>query len=752
MKAMQSDIVGNGNAVGQSCASGQNQWSLTLLIRLSAFCAIWLALLFFSPSAAAAYFTRVAGPMNWNANGSWSTVACGGASAGAAFPTAADDVTICNGMTITVDAVAGRAANSVTIAGGANASTLTFAAGSSLAVTNNVVIGAPTAAVNKQITVLTGTLTVGTTVTATAGNTNGSFSQLTATSGSITIGGNVTLTGGTTATRDALLSVGSGIITINGGLIINATVAASSSATITAAGGRITVNGAAGVTNGDTVSVGVGTFSVTNAAATFTTTNAAIVSSTTVTSGTLAIAGNASVTGGATNPSGATMSVTTGILTVGGTLGITAGSNTNTSATTSVTTGRITVTGNTTLTGGAAAGRNALLTATGIPAVVGNGINLNGTLDIVTTAAGTVASAAVSMTAAGAINVVGTVNNGGTVTIGTGTFSVTNVASTYNNNSAVVVALTTISTGTLTVAGNLTNGTSETITLTGAGNINVAGNWSNSGTFTYSTSTVTFNGTTAQTLGGTAATTFYNLTINKTAGDVTITSASAALSPTVNNILTFTLLTSGKVITTIGTNDIGLGAAGTAGTVANASATLYVVGDVQKYFPINAGTSTFQFPIGDSTKYQPVTVALTGVTTAGLLDAYVGSGDHPDTIANLSRIDQTNSANHYWILTPGTLAGGTYTATFQFCVTTTCVVPAERDATTTTANFIVARKYPVITGSWIRPAVSTITANTILTTGGSTSAQGFGAFAVGELLPANVYKGVNQLIDLREIY
>lgn len=219
---------------------------------------------------------------NWTAAGTWAAP-CNVAGG----PTAADTVTIINNSTVTVNA-AGMAANSVTIIGGINASALTFAAGSSLAVTNDVVVNPPTAAATKQISVAAGTLTVG---------------------------GSVTLNGGTAATRDALLTVSTGLITINGGLIINATVATSSTASITAAGGRITVNGAAGVTNGDVVSIGAGTFLVTNAAAAFDNSSAANVASTTVSTGTLNIAGNL------TNASGETMTVSsTGNITVGGTL------------------------------------------------------------------------------------------------------------------------------------------------------------------------------------------------------------------------------------------------------------------------------------------------------------------------------------------------------------------------------------------------------------------------------------------------
>jgi len=126
---------------------------------------------------------------------------------------------------------------------------------------------------------------------------------------------------------------------------------------------------------------------------------------------------------------------------------------------------------------------------------------------------------------------------------------------TITNGNAAVTKIP--SGATLTIAGNLnvTKGagvltyseTTNTINLTGnytatgivtytTGKLNIGGNFTNNGTFTAGTSTVTFNGTAAQSLGGTTATTFNLLTINNSTNS-TITLGN---NTTVSSILTIT--------------------------------------------------------------------------------------------------------------------------------------------------------------------------------------------------------------------
>jgi len=105
----------------------------------------------------------------------------------------------------------------------------------------------------------------------------------------------------------------------------------------------------------------------------------------------------------------------------------------------------------------------------------------------------------------------------------------------------------------LTTAGNFTIGSGAAFT-TGAFSDSIGGNFSNSGTFTSTGSTITCNGNSAQTIGGTSATTFNNLISANTAG-VTLTSD---VLTTVSGALTINSgkklnVAPGKQLTTTGT-------------------------------------------------------------------------------------------------------------------------------------------------------------------------------------------------------
>ncbi len=144
--------------------------------------------------------------------------------------------------------------------------------------------------------------------------------------------------------------------------------------------------------------------------------------------------------------------------------------------------------------------------------------------------------------------------------------------------------------GTMTFAGSITIGNGTTLASNNK-TINVGGSFTNNGTFTQGTSSVVLDGSAAQIVGGTTATTFNNLTVNNTSTGVSVTR-----DITVNGAFT---LTDG-VVTTAATPS-GLVTLAAGASLSGGSLASHVNGPIAR-----TGNTDFTFPVGNGTLYRPI--------------------------------------------------------------------------------------------------------------------------------------------------
>lgn len=243
---------------------------------------------------------------------------------------------------------------------------------------------------------------------------------------------------------------------------------------------------------------------------------------------------------------------------------------------------------------------------------------------------------------------------------------------TYQNlilaNSSASGSSTKTAAANLGIAGNLTISDAYTIFNAGTSlNHSLQGNWinngaANSGSFTYTSNTMTFNGTLPQQIQGTAATTFNNLTLNNSGG-LTL-APSTGLTTTITNTLA---LSKGKI--TLGKYDLAIGADAVSGSISGYSSSNYIItngsGALNQY---NIGTdqrTNVVYPIGSSSSsYTPVTLNVVDATTVDNFKAAVSQGVLTNgtggTAYTSDIVDRT------WHISEGTATGSNVTLTVQW--------------------------------------------------------------------------------------
>lgn len=284
-----------------------------------------------------------------------------------------------------------------------------------------------------------------------------------------------------------------------------------------------------------------------------------------------------------------------------------------------------------------------------------------------------------------------------------------------NNHSCVVTGNLTVTAGTVTmfdgiyncdfdVSGNITIGASGSLSMDGGttdGDINCEGNWSNSGTYTTGSNTVTFDGSSAQEIGGSATTTFYNFTLDNS------NNVSLAVDNNIENTFTFT---NGKFITQ--GYKLKLGTTSTNATVSGESSSNYFVaynngGTIGTLTQRINSNTTYDFPVGNASSYLPVSFTLNsngGLTTAEV-NCYTDDGVNSDFNSG----EHSTYINREWDITQSGITTPNYDISYVY---------ADGDIIGTEASLLPVK---ISSSVWYAPSGSNYRDATKLGTGSVTT-------------------------------
>ena len=192
----------------------------------------------------------------------------------------------------------------------------------------------------------------------------------------------------------------------------------------------------------------------------------------------------------------------------------------------------------------------------------------------------------------------------------------------------------------------------------GSSNTTITGNIVNEGTIQGGTGTITIGGSSDQTISGSGAVNFNNLTVNKSSGNLILSSAT--------NVGSRLTMTKGNIVNS---QPLVLGSSSASpGTLSHLSG--IVTGEMRRYFANTTGSRFF--PVGTSSNMRDVTINFTQapgtdeyltvsyVAGAPTLSGADGAYSGLPLITNDNQLIQNYSADGYWNIDP---TGGLYEST-----------------------------------------------------------------------------------------